>query len=68
VDVIPGNLHWTAMAILATFAAALGQGGDAYGAPVLEHAPPWQAIVCTIAGVLAICAIAFKNARRTHLD
>jgi hypothetical protein len=64
---IPRNLHWSALTILAGFATAWGQG-DGYSAPALEHGPPWQAIVCAVAGLVAICAIAFKNARRTHLD
>ena len=60
--------HWTILTILALAAVAMAQRGDGYSAPVLERGIPWQAYGCSVAGLLAICAIAFKNARRTHLD
>jgi hypothetical protein len=66
--IVPLNPRWVGLAILLVGAAAWGQGYDGRSAPMLESKVPWQAVVCTIACLLAVCAIAFKNARRTHLD
>lgn len=36
--------------------------------PVIEAANSWLTIAYAVVGLVGICVVAFKNARRTHLD
>ena len=38
------------------------------GAPELESSTPFWPILCTVVALLGICVVAFKNAKRSHLD
>lgn len=38
------------------------------GAPELKASVPIWAILCALVALAGICVVAFKNARRTHLD
>ena len=48
--------------------ASRALAADGHEAPKLEDKIDWIVILITGLGVVAIAAIAFKNARRTHLD
>lgn len=41
---------------------------DGYEAPPLKPQVPWVTIAYFVVAVIAIAAIGFKNAKRTHLD
>jgi len=56
----------TAGVPLLTAAVALCQ--DPYGSPAREPSRAWYAILFAVVFVAAICVVAFKHARRTHLD
>ena len=49
-------------------AASIAAANDNYSAPELKTSAPWAAITYTAVAVIAILVVAFKNARRTHLD
>ena len=36
--------------------------------PTIDPKPPWSAIVFSFLFTVAVCVVAFKNSRRTHLD
>jgi len=38
------------------------------GVPELESSVPGWAILCTLVALAGICVVAFKSAKRTHLD
>ena len=38
------------------------------GAPKLESSLSFWPILCTVIALLGICVVAFKNAKRSHLD
>jgi len=55
--------------VLPVLFAALAIGAeDIYDAPAMEPAKPWFPIIYTIVFLVALMVVAFKNARRTHLD
>jgi hypothetical protein len=66
------NMHGLArtclagLALLLPVAPAICQ--DKYTQPALEHKPSWAAVIYTVVALIAICVVAFKHARRTHLD
>jgi hypothetical protein len=37
-------------------------------APEVAYSLPWAVIAYLVVSTVAICAVAFKNAKRTHLD
>lgn len=37
-------------------------------APEIESSVPWLPLLFTVLATAAICAVAFKSSRRTHLD
>jgi len=41
---------------------------DGYVAPSVEPQRPWPAIAISAVFLCAVCGIAFKNSKRTHLD
>ena len=47
-------------------AAALCE--DKYNSPALEDRVPWLAVIYLLVCLAGVCAVAFKNAKRTHLD
>lgn len=47
-------------------AAALCE--DEYTTPTRKSQVPWMAILYTAVGLIGIAVVAFKHARRTHLD
>ena len=59
--------------LLAAPAVSLGQDADAptdtFTGPNIEDGPvPWLAILYTLVACAGIGVVAFKNAKRTHLD
>ena len=56
------------MMAAAAWASRAALAADGHEAPKLEDKTNWIVILITGLGVLAMAAIAFKNARRTHLD
>ncbi len=56
----------TATTILAAPAAAIPAPPPE--PPAIEPSTSWLTIAYAAVGVIAICVVAFKNARRTHLD
>ena len=55
----------TALCILA---ARPVPGGDGYLAPATETRAPLLAIVYVLVALAGICVVAFRDAKRTHLD
>jgi len=49
-------------------APGLAHCQDVYKAPAKYETIPWMAVVYTFVFLIGIAAVAFKNARRTHLD
>jgi len=49
-------------------APGLAHCQDVYKAPAKYEAVPWAAVAYTLVFLIGIAAVAFKNARRTHLD
>ncbi len=43
-------------------------GGDGFETRPVEESIPWAAIFYAAVAVAAICAIGFKDSKRTHLD
>jgi len=41
---------------------------DRYSIPQRDETMPWPAILYTLVATAAVCAVAFKNAKRSHLD
>ena len=41
---------------------------EGYGRPKPESKVPWAGILYLLVSLAGICAVAFKNPRRTHLD
>jgi len=60
------NLAWIALVVMAMRAAAWA--GDGFEPPDIQKARNWYAIVAAVVAALAVCVIAFKNSKRTHLD
>jgi len=64
------DLFWKclfgASGVTAWTAAALAN--DGFEAKEIESTPPWLSIFLSILFVAVMCAVACKNARRTHLD
>ena len=60
------RLVWTAFVIAAVGAAAWAE--DGFEPPEIESTTHWYAIVAAVVALLAICVLAFKNSKRTHLD
>ena len=58
--------HAGALVMLLTPAAALCQ--DGYKAPERAKDAPWLAILYTAVFFVGVLVVAFKHARRTHLD
>lgn len=59
------KLLWIAL-LAAEPAAALA--ADGYQAPAIERSGIWKPVLVIVVAVAAICVLAFKNAKRTHLD
>jgi hypothetical protein len=55
------------LVLLVAFPALAGDGFEGK-APQLEPSPPWVAIVYSVVGLAGVAVVAFKNAKRTHLD
>ena len=43
-------------------------GRDGYIVPKPEPANPWLAVLFMLVGMAGVLVVAFRNARRTHLD
>jgi len=61
------KLFWTGLVSLICLSPALA-ASRSQGPPEIEWSPPWVAILYTIVFLVGICVVAFKNAKRTHLD
>ena len=57
-----------ATTLTATMLASIQRAMDGYNAPVVDNLPEFLALFYTLAFTAVICACAFKDARRTHLD
>ncbi len=57
---------WTALVFSAAGAAALA--GDGFQPPTDENSTDWIALAVAAVAAIAVCVLAFKNAKRTHLD
>lgn len=57
------SVLWPAAVLLARNAKA-----RAHGAPELESSATGWALLCALAALAGICVVAFKSAKRTHLD
>lgn len=60
---LPGLI--TALTAGVAFAA---DAKDMYQPQPIDIETPWSTILCWIVGLAAVAVLAFKNARRTHLD
>lgn len=57
----------TVLALVGSCGPALAEG-DGYAAPAGTANTTWQCIAIAAVALLGIAAVAFKNAKRTHLD
>ena len=57
-----------AAAVVAATAHAAALAGDGFKPPTKDDGVNWMALVTAAIAVIAICVLAFKSARRSHLD
>jgi len=67
------NVMMAALGLLAgpageVVALAAKSKAKAGGPPALQATTSFWPILCTAVALLGICVVAFKNARRSHLD
>ena len=53
---------------MAALPAAAAFAGDGYQVPDIQKPAMWKPALVAVVALAAICVVAFKNARRTHLD
>jgi len=58
----------SALVLLAILAARTVRVGDGYQAPPTETKVPLLAIIYVLVALAGICVVAFRDAKRTHLD
>lgn len=64
------DLFWKCLLGVSALTAwtATAWAGDGFEAKEIEPTPPWLSIFLSVLFVAAMCGVACKNARRTHLD
>ena len=64
------RLFWTAVSAVVSLTVLVTPllAARADRPPTVESKPPWLAIVFSFVFTVAVCVVAFKNSRRTHLD
>lgn len=55
-------------ALLPAVFAVVARAGDGYAVPDVDRKINWIAIAITVVALLAVCALGFKNSKRSHLD
>ena len=60
------RLLWSVL--LAVLPAGAALAGDGYQVPDIQLSGVWKPALVAAVAVVAICVVAFKNAKRTHLD
>ena len=62
------NILLLLLTTVAPAVVALAGAADGYEAPEIESKPHWAAIFYAFVALAGICAVGFKNSKRTHLD
>ncbi|HUT57863.1 MAG TPA: hypothetical protein VNA25_08440 [Phycisphaerae bacterium] len=63
------KLLWTVGQLALTCGAAFAEVAvDGHEATAIKPQVPWVTIAYAVVAVIAIAAVGFKNAKRTHLD
>ena len=64
------ELFWKCLSGVSALTAwtAAARAAHGFEAKEIESTPPWLSIFLSVLFVAVTCAIACKNARRTHLD
>lgn len=63
----PRPLQWLLAILVLALPAAAG-ASDGYAVYAIEPSKPWLAILCAVVSLAGVGVVAFKKAKRTHLD